>query len=48
MIWSVTQHYADFEQQIEILNDGESYTDEEYEVKTQQVVNFVLAGAGLS
>jgi len=48
MIWSVTQHYADFEQQIEILNHGESYSDEEYELKTQQVVKFVLASAGLN
>jgi len=48
MIWSVTQHYADFEQQIQILNQGETFTDEEYELKTQQVVKFVLSSAGLN
>lgn len=47
MIWSVTQHYADFDQQIEILNNRNSYSDEEFELKTEQVVNFVLASAGL-
>ncbi len=48
MIWSVTQHYADFEQQIKILNHRKSYTDEEFELKTQQVIKFVLASAGLT
>lgn len=48
MIWSVTQHYADFEQQIEILNHYEPYTDEDFELKTKQVVKFVLASAGLN
>ncbi len=47
LIWSVTQHYADFERQIEILNQGEKFTDEEFEQKTQQVVQFVLASVGL-
>ncbi|PHS13792.1 MAG: TetR family transcriptional regulator [Kangiella sp.] len=47
MIWSVTQHYADFEKQIEILNKGKGYSDEEFKLMTEQVTQFVLAGAGL-
>ena len=47
MIWSVTQHYADFEKQIEILNQGKEYSDEEFKLMTEQVTQFVLAGAGL-
>jgi len=48
MIWSTTQHYADFERQIEILNKGERFSDEEFEQKTTQVVQFVLASVGLT
>ena len=47
MIWSMTQHYADFERQLEILNHGEPYTDEEYQQKTQEVVQLVLSSVGL-
>ncbi|MFT6735130.1 MAG: TetR/AcrR family transcriptional regulator [Polaribacter sp.] len=47
MIWSVTQHYADFEKQLEILNQGHSFSDEEFNKKTEQVTQFVLAGVGL-
>ncbi len=48
MIWSVTQHYADFDRQLEILNQGKPYTDKEYQQKTQQVVQLILASVGLS
>ncbi len=47
MIWSVTQHYADFGKQIEILNKGKEYSDDEFRLMTEQVTQFVLAGAGL-
>lgn len=47
MIWSVTQHYADFERQMVLLNSGDSYSDEEYEIKTKQVVNLILTSVGL-
>lgn len=48
MIWSTTQHYADFERQLVILNDGRRFSDEEYRHKTQQVVRLILASVGLS
>lgn len=47
MIWATTQHYADFSKQLEILNHGKPYTDEQYQYKTEQVVKLVLASVGL-
>lgn len=47
MIWSVTQHYADFERQMTLLNSGKCFTDEEYEIKTEQVVKLILTSVGL-
>ena len=47
MIWSVTQHYADFERQMELLNNGKPFTDEEYRNKTEQVVQLILSSVGL-
>ena len=47
MIWSVTQHYADFEGQMEILNKGNKFTDREYKYKTNQVITLILASVGL-
>jgi TetR/AcrR family transcriptional regulator len=47
MIWATTQHYADFERQIIILNDGEELSDRSYRQRTQQVVELVLGSVGL-
>ena len=47
MIWSVTQHYADFERQMVLLNSGNCYTDEEYKNKTKQVVKLILTSVNL-
>jgi TetR/AcrR family transcriptional regulator len=47
MIWSVTQHYADFERQMTLLNSGKCFTDEEYNDKTEQVVKLILTSVGL-
>ena len=48
MIWSMTQHYADFERQLEILNHDHPYTDLEYKKQTEQVVKLILTSVGLS
>lgn len=48
MIWSMTQHYADFDRQLVILNHGQEYTDKEYKQQTAQVVQLVLASVGLN
>jgi TetR/AcrR family transcriptional regulator len=48
MIWATTQHYADFEYQVKILNNGKRLTDEEFEEKKQQVIDLVLRSVGLN
>jgi len=48
MIWATTQHYADFEQQIIILNDGKRLSDRSYRQTTEQVVELVLGSVGLN
>lgn len=47
MIWATTQHYADFERQMMILNDGHALSDQEFQAKTRQVVSLVLSSVGL-
>ncbi len=47
MIWATTQHYADFEQQIIILNNGKALSDHSYRQRTGEVIKLVLASVGL-
>jgi len=47
MIWATTQHYADFDRQIELLNNGQRLTDREFAEKKQQVTALILASVGL-
>lgn len=47
MIWATTQHYADFERQIIVLNDGKALDDKSYRQRTEQVVDLVLGSVGL-
>lgn len=47
MIWATTQHYADFERQIIILNNGKETSDRRYEEQTEQVVGLILGSVGL-
>lgn len=48
LIWAATQHYADFDRQIEILNGGRRLSNDEYARRTDHVVNMVLRCAGLA
>ncbi len=48
MIWSTTQHYADFEHQINALNNDYRLSDEQFEEAQQTVINIILRGIGLS
>ncbi|NVK36062.1 MAG: TetR family transcriptional regulator C-terminal domain-containing protein [Rhodobacteraceae bacterium] len=48
MIWSTTQHYADFHHQIETLNDGKPLNDQQFEIAKQTVINVILAGVGIT
>ena len=47
MIWAMTQHYADFERQIVILNGGNAFDERQYREKVEQVVRLVLGSVGL-
>ncbi len=48
MIWATTQHYADFERQIIILNSGNELSESRYRQRTRQVVDLVLGSVGLT
>ncbi len=47
MIWATTQHYADFERQIIILNGGKELSDRRYRQRTDEVVRLILGSVGL-
>ncbi|MDW5377524.1 TetR/AcrR family transcriptional regulator [Halomonas sp. HP20-15] len=48
MIWSSTQHYADFDYQISLLNDDAPLDELQFERAVQTVTSIVLRGIGLS
>lgn len=47
MIWASTQHYADFNYQIALLNDDQALSDLQFEHAVQTVTSVVLRGIGL-
>ena len=44
MIWASTQHYADFDTQINLLNGGEALSDEAFEEAKQTLIDVILNG----
>ncbi|MXN64781.1 TetR family transcriptional regulator [Stappia sp. GBMRC 2046] len=46
MIWATTQHYADFNHQIDTLNGGRPLTGEQFAEAKKTVIQIVLAGIG--
>lgn len=48
MIWSTTQHYADFGHQITTLNGGKPYSDAQWNAAKISVKTIILKGIGLS
>lgn len=48
MIWATTQHYADFERQMVILNDGVAFDEHQFADKIEQVVGLILRSVGLA
>ena len=48
MIWATTQHYADFDRQIIILNSGKELDERSYRERTAQVIRLILASVGLN
>ncbi len=47
LIWSSTQHYADFETQILTINNRAEYEDEDAEQVTDFLTDFILRGIGV-
>ncbi len=47
MIWSTTQHYADFQHQIETLNGGRPLDDAEWQDAKANVRGIILRGLGI-
>ena len=47
LIWSSTQHYADFKSQIEILNDKQEFSEDAFQDKTKALTQMILGSAGL-
>lgn len=47
MIWSTTQHYADFETQILTVSNKQDYDDEDVEGIKRFLIHMILTGAGL-
>lgn len=47
MLWATTQHYADFNHQIETLNGGRPLSDAQWQAAKDSVKNIILRGIGL-
>lgn len=47
MIWSTTQHYADFETQILTVSNKQDYDDEDVVAIKRFLIHMILTGAGL-
>ena len=47
LIWASTQHYADFDHQVMIINDHQPLSDIQFERAVQTVTSVILRGIGL-
>ncbi len=47
MIWATTQHYADFEHQISVLNGKKALSQAQQAEATKNVIGIILRGIGL-
>ena len=47
MIWATTQHYADFEAQIVVMNDGQTLSEDQFAAAKENVADILLRGVGL-
>ena len=47
MIWASTQHYADFDHQVNILNEHQPLSDIQFERAVHSVTSIILRGIGL-
>ena len=46
MIWAITQHFADFGRQVEILNGDKPLDDEQFESAKKTITRIILKGVG--
>ena len=47
MIWATTQHYADFEAQIKVMNEGDMLDNTQFSEAKETVIRLVLQSVGL-
>ncbi|MQU08374.1 TetR/AcrR family transcriptional regulator [Pseudomonas helleri] len=47
MIWASTQHYADFDHQVNIINENQPLSDIQFERAIHSVTSIILRGIGL-
>ena len=47
MIWATTQHYADFEAQINVMNGGEPLSDTQFAEAKDTVIQLILHSVGI-
>ncbi|WP_278940449.1 TetR family transcriptional regulator C-terminal domain-containing protein, partial [Pseudomonas helleri] len=46
-IWASTQHYADFDYQVNVLNGHEPLSDQQFDQAVQTITTVILRGIGL-
>ncbi|MFP8966406.1 TetR/AcrR family transcriptional regulator [Pokkaliibacter sp. CJK22405] len=47
-LWALTQHYADFNTQVSAIMGAEELDDTSYETLTEQLIEFILRGVGIT
>ena len=47
LIWSATQHYADFSTQVNAVLDKNELTDQDFEDVANNLTNIILKGCGI-
>ena len=47
MIWASTQHYADFDYQVSVLNGHQPLSDQQFDQAVQTITTVILRGIGL-
>jgi len=47
MIWASTQHYADFDNQVNVLNGHQPLSDQQFDQAVQTITTVILRGIGL-
>jgi TetR/AcrR family transcriptional regulator len=47
LIWSATQHYADFSTQVSAVLDKEKLTEQDFENVSDNLIHIILKGCGI-